>query len=295
MTPANPDVEATADRPPFDRAAHRGPEARRQPGVGVKEKEHVARGLRSPCIHLHGPTWCRLDHPGAARGDLASRVTASAVDDDDLVDLGIPGRLEAIRDAGRLVERRDDHRDHAGGPEARGILCRDTRRSLGDGFVTRTRRDRGFRLAACASALAVLGAIGPCAGPAPALGSVRPGVIRLSGVLGARSLPGAMIDAFLVLGRKSIPFAVREARRFTPDPEEGVGILMPMGPGAPRIRLIGPKRLLAGIRSAPPGTTVVLVGNLTPAQRLFQVIESSLSPPEETGPGPLNGASAPRG
>ena len=148
-------------------------------------------------------------------------------------------------------------------------------------------------------ALALAGcvvAFGAIAGSAPvARAAVRPRVVRMEGVLGAKALPAALLEAFLIVGRTPVPFAVTAVRRLTPSPEEGIGILMPMGPGAPRIRLIGPKRLLAALRNAPPGTPVVLLGNLDTSQRLFQVIESSLSPAATPDIAPLSGASGPRG
>jgi len=157
------------------------------------------------------------------------------------------------------------------------------------------RSSRGLRLRSLPLAIALaLAGLLAAATTGHARAATRPDVVRLEGVLGARDLPAALMGTFLVVDKLPVPFAVTAARRFTPFPEEGVGILMPMGPGAPRIRLIGPKRLLGPLRTAPVGTPVVLLGNLTPSLRLFQVIESSLTPVETPAPKPLNGASTPR-
>ncbi len=158
----------------------------------------------------------------------------------------------------------------------------------------RTARGAACRPPAFAGALAVAVLLASTAATTHARGATRADVVRLEGVLGARDLPAALIGTFLLVDKTPVPLAVTAARRFTPYPEEGVGILMPMGPGAPRIRLIGPKRLLGPLRSAPAGTPVVLLGNLTTSLRLFQLIESSLTPTETPAPTPLNGASAPR-
>lgn len=150
-------------------------------------------------------------------------------------------------------------------------------------------------IAATIAAFLLVAALDRARNPAEAGAAVRPDVVRIAGLLDVHDFRASMIDTFLLVGKRSIPFAVTAARRLTPSPEEGVGILMPMGPGAPRIRLIGPKRLLAPIRAAKPGTPIELLGNLDTGKRLFQVIESSLSPRETEERAPVNGASAPRG
>ena len=63
-------------------------------------------------------------------------------------------------------------------------------------------------------------------------------IVRMEGVIG-KGDPTRMIDVVLLVGSAEIPFAVTAVRRVSPNPEEGVGVLLALGPGTPRIRVVG--------------------------------------------------------
>jgi len=138
----------------------------------------------------------------------------------------------------------------------------------------------------------VLGALLLLAAGRPAaaqLGRFGFNIVRMEGVIG-KGDPTRMIDVVLLVGSAEIPFAVTAVRRVSPNPEEGVGVLLPLGPGTPRIRVVGEAAFVEPLAASPAITGVVLLGNLNTGQRFLELLGCSLPPAP-----PVNGASAPRG
>lgn len=119
----------------------------------------------------------------------------------------------------------------------------------------------------CALAAPVLGA--PCIG--------APNVVELSGVVD-RSDAGAVGEVRLVAGGRTIAFAVLNARRLGGLPADAVQILERLGPGIPKIQVVGTSELLAPLLAAKPGETVVLRGVLDDANRYLQLLDAKELP-----------------
>ena len=112
MPAFNPDIEpAPLAAARSQSVRHKPRRIRRQPGIGVQEKKHLAERRLGTRVHLARPTARCREHPvGERRGPLRRAVAAAAVDDDDLVALSAKRlqRFERRADAGRFVEGRDD-------------------------------------------------------------------------------------------------------------------------------------------------------------------------------------------
>ena len=93
---------------------HESIRIRRQAGIRVEEKKHIAPGLSRALVHLRG-TAARRNHDSVAQSgsELARRVFAAAVDEDHLMAAAAQRRerLQRRADARRLVQRRDDDRE----------------------------------------------------------------------------------------------------------------------------------------------------------------------------------------
>jgi hypothetical protein len=87
---------------------------RRQAGIRVEEKKHIALGLARTCVHLRRAA-ARRDHDSVAEpgSELARCVFAPAVDEDHFVAPGAQRRerFQGSADARRFVQRRDDDRE----------------------------------------------------------------------------------------------------------------------------------------------------------------------------------------
>jgi hypothetical protein len=120
--------------------------------------------------------------------------------------------------------------------------------------------------------------------PPPATAGIGGGVafginlVRLRGVLGVDRAPDHIMQAILLIGDRQIPFSVVEAQRMSGAPENGVGVLMPLGPGVPRIQLLGEPCFLKPIESAVPGTPVTILGNLIVGMRTLELMGVDLPP-----------------
>ncbi len=115
--------------------------------------------------------------------------------------------------------------------------------------------------------------------PQPAA-AVPPGVylVRLEGVLGVERAASSIMQATLLLDGRAIPFCVTSARRMSGPPENGVGVLLPLGTDRPRIRLIGEPSFTQALAAAPAGTPVVLLGNLLLAMSDLELMGVDLPP-----------------
>ena len=103
-------------------------------------------------------------------------------------------------------------------------------------------------------------------------------LVRLEGVLGVRDAPTSLMDVTLLVGRREIPFSVLSARRMSGPPENGVGVLLPLGSSQPNIRLMGEPTFVDPIATAPPGTTVTLLGNLRIPTSVLELMGVDLPP-----------------
>jgi hypothetical protein len=115
-----------------------------------------------------------------------------------------------------------------------------------------------------------------------------PNIVQLRGVVGVDSESAALGQLRLVHGERSIPFAVVSAQRVTGDPAEGVEVLKRLGPGTPRLLVVGAADTLAPLLDAKTGTKVDLRGVLDDADRYFQVLEARAVP--EVSPSPAAGS-----
>jgi hypothetical protein len=103
-------------------------------------------------------------------------------------------------------------------------------------------------------------------------------LVRLVGVLGVDRAPNHIMETILLAGKREIPFSVIEAQKMSGAPQNGVGVLMPMGPGVPRIRVVGESAFLKPIENALPGTQVTIVGNLITGMRYLELMGVDLPP-----------------
>ncbi|HZR81953.1 MAG TPA: hypothetical protein VFD92_12715 [Candidatus Binatia bacterium] len=141
-------------------------------------------------------------------------------------------------------------------------------------------KSRALALSAAAGLLAVLAALDPPAaragiGAGPGFGI---NLVRLRGVLGADRAPGHIMQTSLLVGDKTIPFSVVSAERISGVPEDGVGVLLPMGPGQPQIRAVGEPAFIKPLEDAPPGTEVTIIGNLITGMRYLELLGVDLPP-----------------
>jgi hypothetical protein len=86
------------------------------------------------------------------------------------------------------------------------------------------------------------------------------------------------MQTILLVGSKEIPFSVVSAQRLSGAPENGVGVLLPMGPGQPRIRAVGDDTFLRPLAAAPAGTEVTIIGNLMVGMRYLEILGLDLPP-----------------
>jgi hypothetical protein len=124
--------------------------------------------------------------------------------------------------------------------------------------------------------------------PAAGIGGGAPfgiNLVRLEGVLGAERAPGHIMQTLLLVGERQIPFSVVRAQRLSGAPENGVGILLPMGPGEPRIRVVGESAFIKPIESAPAGQSVTIIGNLIVGMRYLELMGVDLGGLSEPSPG----------
>jgi hypothetical protein len=108
-----------------------------------------------------------------------------------------------------------------------------------------------------------------------------PNVIAFRGIVGVDDESAAIGQLRLLHGDRTIPFAVVSAQRLSGAPAEGVEILQRLGPGVPRLRVVGSPRTLAPLLDAKPGATVELRGVLDDANRYFQLLDAEDPPPAE--------------
>jgi hypothetical protein len=137
-------------------------------------------------------------------------------------------------------------------------------------------------LGAVAGALA-LALLAP---PAAGIGAGAPfgiNLVRLEGVLGADRAPGHIMQTLLLVGERQIPFSVVRAQRLSGAPENGVGVLLPMGPGEPRIRVVGESAFMKPIETAPAGQSVTIIGNLIVGMRYLELMGVDLGSRPSTG------------
>jgi 2-oxoglutarate ferredoxin oxidoreductase subunit alpha len=78
-----------------------------------RKRSTSPRVRRGAGVHLRGAPGRRDEYAvGEPRGDLSRRVTAPAVDDDELADAASSRRDERLREGRRFIQRRDDDGDH---------------------------------------------------------------------------------------------------------------------------------------------------------------------------------------
>ena len=86
---------------------------RRQPRVGMKEQDHLARGGRGAGVHLRRPAAPRRQDLVGKRGSAFDGAVAAAAVGDDHLGAALPQRRQRLkmrRDPLRLVQGRDDDR-----------------------------------------------------------------------------------------------------------------------------------------------------------------------------------------
>jgi hypothetical protein len=115
--------------------------------------------------------------------------------------------------------------------------------------------------------------------PARAIGGgAGSNLVRMEGVLGVKHSPQAIMRSTLLLGEKRIPFSIHSVRRISGVPENGVGVLLPIGSSRPTLRLVGEPSFLDPIEAAPPGTGMTLIGDLNYANSYIVVMGVDLPP-----------------
>ena len=83
-----------------------------QPVVCVQEQQHLAVGRLGAGMQLQGAAGRAGQYAGLVRqGDIAGRVAAAAIHDDDLIGGRSPSGLNGRPDRGGFVDGRNDHRD----------------------------------------------------------------------------------------------------------------------------------------------------------------------------------------
>jgi hypothetical protein len=103
-------------------------------------------------------------------------------------------------------------------------------------------------------------------------------LVRLTGVLGVDRAPDHIMQTVLLIGDRQIPFSVTSAQRMSGAPENGVGVLMPMGPGQPHIQVVGESAFVKPLAASPPGTPVTIIGNLITGMRYLELLGVDLPP-----------------
>jgi hypothetical protein len=103
-------------------------------------------------------------------------------------------------------------------------------------------------------------------------------LVRMEGVLGVKHSPQAIMRSTLLLGEKRIPFSIHSVRRISGVPENGVGVLLPIGSSRPTLRLVGEPSFLDPIEAASPGTGMTLIGDLNYANSYIVVMGVDLPP-----------------
>lgn len=86
-------------------------------------------------------------------------------------------------------------------------------------------------------------------------------VVRMEGVIGDASTPGAVKQLTLAIGTKSVPFSVLSAQKVSGAPAQAPEIFSALGPGPPPVRVEGRDTATEKITSAAPGTRATIVGN----------------------------------
>jgi hypothetical protein len=117
--------------------------------------------------------------------------------------------------------------------------------------------------------------------PARAIGGGAGGginLIRMEGTLGVKHSPQAIMRSTLLIGGKKIPFSIHSVRRISGVPENGVGVLLPIGTSRPTLRLVGEPSFLDPIEAASPGTGMTLIGDLNYANSYIVVMGVDLPP-----------------
>ena len=106
----------------------------------------------------------------------------------------------------------------------------------------------------------------------------RSDAVRPSKALDVKHSPTEIMGSTLLIGEKKIPFSIQSAERISGVPEDGVGVLLPIGTSHPTLRLIGEPSFLHPIAAAPAGTTVTLIGNLNTADSYIELMGVDLPP-----------------
>jgi hypothetical protein len=129
-------------------------------------------------------------------------------------------------------------------------------------------------VAARLAGIALAGALAIAASAEPGACIGAPNVVVLKGLVGVDDDSAAIGQLRLVNGDRSIPFAVVSAQRVTGGPAEDLEVLKRLGPGVPRVVVVGTPRALAPLLEAKPGTTVELRGVLDDSNRYLQLLDA---------------------
>ena len=100
-----------------------------------------------------------------------------------------------------------------------------------------------------------------------------PNVVEFHGVIGEEDADAAG-KLVLLHGERRIDFAVAGARRLGGPPADVLQILQRLGPGTPRLQVVGPESVIAPLLRARAGTRLELRGVLDEGNRYFQLLEA---------------------
>lgn len=112
----------------------------------------------------------------------------------------------------------------------------------------------------------------------PARSAAAFDVVRFDGVVGETRVPRSVGDLTLAIGARSIPYSVLGAQKVTGNPATAPEIFSALGPGPPPLRVEGRDATVAKITDAPPGTRLVIIGNLDLANAFLTLMDVEPAP-----------------
>lgn len=105
-------------------------------------------------------------------------------------------------------------------------------------------------------------------------------VLEISGVKAPPApLPAAVAELELAVGASAMPLAVTGLRRLAPRPGEGPRLLAGLGPGVPRLRVVGDAGSTRALVRAPAGSSLRIRGRLDARTRQFHLLSVWVEPP----------------